>query len=80
MSTNTSCNQWLSLAKPTFKVASIGRNCTLVARTIKCGWAIILSLALRYLGSGLSVGVGVWPFFNLYHLELRYLGIGIKVG
>ena len=40
VSTSTGCNQWSSLARPTLKVAPAGRNCSLVARTNKCGWAI----------------------------------------
>ena len=40
MSTNIGCNQWLSLAKPTLKVAHAGRNRSLVAHTSKCGRAI----------------------------------------
>ena len=40
MSTNTSYNQWLSLAKTLLKVALDGRNRSLVARTNKCGWVI----------------------------------------
>ena len=40
VSTNTSYNKWLSLAKPCLKVPHVGRNRSLVARTSKCGWAI----------------------------------------
>jgi hypothetical protein len=43
VSTNTGCNQWLSLAKPTLKMPLADRNHSLVARTNKCGWAIIVS-------------------------------------
>ena len=39
--TSIGCNQWLSLAKSTLKVAPAGRNRSLVAYTSKCGWAII---------------------------------------
>ena len=39
-SINSSCNQWLPLAKPTPKVALASRNRSLVPRTSKCGWAI----------------------------------------
>ena len=38
--TNTDYIQWLSLVKPTLKVAPVGGDCSLVARTNKCGWAI----------------------------------------
>ena len=38
-STCTGCNQCLSLAKSTLKVAHDGRNRSLVAHTNKCGWA-----------------------------------------
>ena len=40
VSTSTSCNEWLSLAKTLLKVALAGRNRSLIARTSKCGWAI----------------------------------------
>ena len=40
VSINTSCNQWLSLAKPTLKMAPAGRNCSLMTCTSKCGWAV----------------------------------------
>ena len=36
-STNTGCNQWLSLAKITLKVPLAGRNRSLVASTSRCG-------------------------------------------
>ena len=39
-STSTGCNRWLSLAKPTLKVALLNTNRSPVARTNKCGWAI----------------------------------------
>ena len=32
--------EWLSLVKPILKVVRAGKNCSLVARTSKCGWAI----------------------------------------
>ena len=38
--TNTGCNRWLSLAKPTLKVAHAGRNRSLMTRTSMCGRAI----------------------------------------
>jgi hypothetical protein len=38
--TNTNCNQWLSLAKIALKVPHVGRNCSLVARTSRCGECI----------------------------------------
>ena len=40
VSTIKGCNQWLSLAKTLLKVALVGGNCSLVARTSKCEWAI----------------------------------------
>ena len=40
-STNTGCNQWLSLAKIALKVSSAGRNRSLVANTGRCGEGII---------------------------------------
>ena len=40
VNTNTSCNQWLSLAKPVLKVAHASRHRSLVLRTSKCMWAI----------------------------------------
>ena len=40
VSTNTGCKQWFSLARTLLKVALVGRDCSLVARTSKCGWAI----------------------------------------
>ena len=42
VSTNIGCNQWLSLAKSALKVALAGWNRSLVARTNKHGWAILL--------------------------------------
>ena len=41
-STNTGCNQWLSLAKITLKVPHAGRNRSLVVRTSRCGKCISL--------------------------------------
>ena len=41
-STNTGCNQWLSLAKITLKVSPAGRNHSLVGNTNKCGEGINL--------------------------------------
>ena len=41
LSTSKSCNQWLSLGKTLLKVALVGGNRSLVARTSKCGWAPI---------------------------------------
>ena len=46
VSTSIGCNQWLSLAKTILKVALVGRNRSLVARTSKCGWAIIHAILL----------------------------------
>ena len=40
VSTSIGCSQWLCVAKTILKVALAGRNCSLVARTSKCGWAI----------------------------------------
>ena len=40
MSTTTGCNQWFSLAKPTLKWPLLIKNCSMVARTTRCGWAI----------------------------------------
>ena len=40
VSTNTGCNQWLSLVETLLKVALVGRHRSLVANTSKCGWAI----------------------------------------
>ena len=40
VSTNKGCKQWLSLAKTFLKVALVGGNRLLVARTSKCGRAI----------------------------------------
>jgi hypothetical protein len=34
------CNQWLSLAKIALKVPHVGRNCSLVANTSRCGEGI----------------------------------------
>ena len=48
VSTSNGCNEWLSPAYPTLKVAHAGRNRSLVARTGKCGWA---SSVRRRLGS-----------------------------
>jgi hypothetical protein len=45
VSTNTGCNQWFTLAKPCVKVFHVGRNCSLVAHTSKCGWAISLKVS-----------------------------------
>ena len=40
MSTSTGCNLWLSLTKPTLKVALLAnKNRSVVPRTNKCGWA-----------------------------------------
>ena len=39
-STNTNCNQWLSLAKITLKVPPIGKNRSLAANTSNCGEGI----------------------------------------
>ena len=39
-STNTGCNQWLSLAKIALKVHLVGRNRSLVANTSRCGEGI----------------------------------------
>ena len=36
VSTNIGCNRWLSLAEPTMKLAPVGRNRSLVARTSMC--------------------------------------------
>ena len=40
VSTNIGCNQWLSLAEPTLKMAPAGRNHSPVAHTNMCGWTI----------------------------------------
>ena len=40
VSTNTSYNQWISLAEPAQVVTHVGRNRSLVTRTSKCEWAI----------------------------------------
>ena len=40
VSTSIGCNQWLSRAKPSLKVAHASRNRSLVAHTSKCRWAI----------------------------------------
>ena len=42
MSTITGCNQWLSLAERTLKVAHASKNRSLLAHTSKCGWAMNL--------------------------------------
>ena len=42
VSTSKGCNQWLSLAKTLLKVALVGGNRLLVARTNMCGWAMSL--------------------------------------
>ena len=42
VNTSKGCNQWLSLAKTLLKLALDGGNCSLVARTSKCGWGIRL--------------------------------------
>ena len=47
--TNISYIQWLSLAKPILKVASVGRYCSLLAKTSNCGHAINLLWPLRIL-------------------------------
>ena len=46
-STNTQLQRWLSLAKPTLKVAPPNRNRSPVAPTSKCGWAINLHIPLK---------------------------------
>jgi hypothetical protein len=38
--TSIGCNQWLSLAKIALKVPLVGRNCSLVTHTSKCGECI----------------------------------------
>ena len=42
VSTNTSCNQWLLLAKTLLKVALYGRNRSMVAHTSKCGRHLVV--------------------------------------
>ena len=39
----TSGSHWLSLVEPTLKVAPVGRNRSLIARTNVCGWALTFS-------------------------------------
>ena len=59
VSTNTGCNQWLSVAKTLLKVALDGRNRSLVACTTKCGWAITLDATIRIKNSIVHGGMDV---------------------
>ena len=69
VSTSTSCNQWLSLAKPVLKVAPAGGNRTLVANISKCGWANgLLALTPR---------TSLCTFF--YHLFCGYTEGGLII-
>ena len=65
-STSTSCNQWLSLAKPTPKVPLACRNRTLVPRINKYGWAInVIFSVIYYLELEIPIPFYEWRSFLL---------------
>ena len=80
VSTSIGCKLWLSLAKPTLKWPHVGTNCSLMACTMKCGWAISPKPSWQSMWQGLKVEV-----LNLKHppshryLEMRQACRTLKI-
>ena len=72
-STNTGCNQWLSLAKIALKVPHAGRNRSLVANTNRCGEGI--SLHYIFYGPGNKVRIMGPLFPYLFSPKVRGLNL-----
>jgi hypothetical protein len=64
VSTSTSCNQWLSLAKPTLKVPPPGRVRSLVPAPISVGGLLVVHFEIN------AVGVRIRSLMKLHALTL----------